>query len=123
MEGWLSKASEAELRLIGEYLAGPGETCPRREPCRRLVQLAMASTAKFAVIPLQDIYCLGSQARINSPSTSDGKNWIWRMEENMLRQEVALWLRQLDLLYGRNTGLVDDKQEGNQFCLSDKFSS
>ncbi len=123
MEGWLSKASEAELGLIGEYLAGPGETCPRRELCRRLVQLAIASTAKFAVIPLQDIYGLGSQARINTPSTSDGKNWIWRMEENMLRQDVALWLRQLGLLYGRNTGLVDDKQEGNQFCLSDKFSS
>ena len=75
------------------FYAGPGETCPRRELCRRLVQLAMASTAKFAVIPLQDIYGLGSQARINTPSTSDGKNWIWRMEENMPRQDVALWLR------------------------------
>lgn len=58
--------------------------------------------AKFAVIPLQDIFGLGSEARMNMPSTSDGKNWIWRMAENMTSQDVSQWLKQLSLLYGRN---------------------
>lgn len=102
MEGWLSQASKEELELIGEYLEGPGKTCPRKELCRRLVQLAMASTAKFAVIPLQDIHALGSQARINTPSTSDGKNWIWRMDESLMDDETARWLKRVGMLYGRN---------------------
>ncbi len=110
MEGWLSKASEAELKLIGEYLEGPGGSCPRKDLCRRLVQLALSSTAKFAVIPLQDIHELGSEARINTPSTSDGKNWIWRMDEDMLSEDAALWLSQLGLLYGRNVELDREEQ-------------
>ena len=79
----------------------------------------MASTAKFAVIPLQDIYGLGSQARINTPSTSDGKNWIWRMEDWMLVGEQSTegvsWLKRLGLLYGRNVAAVADPlEEGSE---------
>ena len=119
MEGWLSMASAEELALIGEYLEGPGKTCPRKELCRRLVQLALSSTAKFAVIPLQDIYGLGSQARINTPSTSDGTNWIWRMEDWMLvgeqSTEVVSWLKRLGLLYGRNvTAVAEPLEEGSE---------
>lgn len=102
LEGWLSHASQEELELIGEYLEGPGKACPRKELCRRLVQLAIASTAKFAVIPLQDVLGLGSEARMNTPSTSDGKNWIWRMDKSLLDNEAARWLSRLSLLYGRN---------------------
>ena len=81
------------------------------------MQLALSSTAKFAVIPLQDIYGLGSEARINTPSTSNGKNWIWRMEDWMLvgdqAAEVIPWLRRLGLLYGRNiVAVVEPLEEG-----------
>ena len=110
MEGWLSKASEEELDLIGRYLEGPGKSCPRKDLCRRLVQLSIASTAKFAVIPLQDIYGLDSAARMNTPSTSDGKNWIWRMDESMTDKDVARWLRELSLLYGRNVEAFADSE-------------
>ena len=102
MAGWLSQAAPEELDLIGQYLDGPGHSCYKKDLCRRLVQLAISSTAKFAVIPLQDIHGLGSEARMNMPSTSDGTNWVWRMAENMTGEDIAQWLRQLSLLYGRN---------------------
>ena len=111
MAGWLSKAAPEELDLIGQYLDGPGNTCNKKDLYRRLVQLAISSTAKFAVIPLQDIYGLGSEARMNMPSTSDGKNWIWRMTDNMTSQEVSQWLKQLSLLYGRNVEAFAENPE------------
>ena len=100
--GWLSKASAKELELIGRYLEGPNAKLPATDLCRRLIQLAIASTAKFAIIPLQDLHGLGSEARINTPSTSNGKNWVWRMDRTMMDKTVAQWLEKLGLLYGRN---------------------
>jgi len=46
------------------------------------------SPASFAVIPLQDVLGLGSEARMNVPSLSGG-NWRWRFRAEMLRPELA----------------------------------
>lgn len=103
MQGWLDRACDEEIALISEYIGGPGALFPRRELCRRLVQTALASCARFAVIPLQDLFGIGDEGRINTPSTSDGKNWIWRMESGMLDcAEQIQWLRRVSELYGRN---------------------
>ncbi|MCP4647728.1 MAG: 4-alpha-glucanotransferase, partial [bacterium] len=45
-----------------------------------IVSLALKSPAGLAVIPMQDVLKLGSEARMNTPSTSTG-NWSWRMTE------------------------------------------
>jgi 4-alpha-glucanotransferase len=42
-----------------------------------LVQLAMDSVAKLAIVPMQDILALGSDCRMNTPGTVVG-NWAWR---------------------------------------------
>ena len=58
------------------------------------------------MIPLQDIYTLGSEARMNEPSTAGGTNWQWRMSEDMLygqRAEAkAQWLKKMSIMYDRN---------------------
>ena len=102
MQGWLDKASDKELDLICEYLGGPDSIIQKKDLCKFLVQAAFASVAKFAVIPIQDIFAIGEEGRINTPSTSDGKNWIWRMSSDLLDDESACWLKQLSKLYGRN---------------------
>lgn len=107
MQGWLDKASDAEIQLISEYLEGPGAHIPREELCGRLVRAAIASVAKFAVIPIQDIFAVGSEGRINTPSTSDGKNWIWRMDSSFFDDAVAENLKKLSILYGRNTVVAE----------------
>ena len=46
---------------------------PRRKPWR-LIELALSSRAALAMIPLQDVLELGSEARMNTPGQLHG-NW------------------------------------------------
>ena len=54
----------------------------------------------LAVIPMQDYLGLGSEARINIPSTLGG-NWTWRMKRGAFTKELALEIREMSELYGR----------------------
>lgn len=64
------------------------------------IRLAMASVANLAVIPIQDYLCLGSEARINKPSTL-GTNWKWRLRPGELTDEVLEKMYDMTKLYGR----------------------
>ncbi len=50
------------------------------------------SHAAMAVLPMQDILRLGSEARMNTPGTITG-NWDWRFEWAMLSPDLAPGLR------------------------------
>ena len=104
MQGWLNKASDAEKDIIGRYLSGGiKENTPSEEKfCECLVKEAIASVAKFAVIPMQDIFAIGDEGRMNIPSTTGGHNWQWRMTPEMFSTEKATWLKEMSVLYGRN---------------------
>ncbi|MBN1352224.1 4-alpha-glucanotransferase [candidate division KSB1 bacterium] len=65
-----------------------------------LIQLAMSSVANLAIIPLQDVLGLGTDARMNFPSTLGG-NWAWRYRKEMLNGDIGQQLRELTELYGR----------------------
>jgi 4-alpha-glucanotransferase len=49
---------------------------------------------------MQDILGLGSEARINTPSTLGG-NWTWRMARGAFDLSRAAELREMTRLYGR----------------------
>ena len=111
-QGWLNSLDDEALRLVASYIRGrnvdTGEAhslCADGELCRALVAMAFASVADFAVVPLQDVYGLGSASRMNTPSTSSA-NWSWRMDADMLTgaraDSAAAWLSELVALYGRN---------------------
>ncbi len=65
-----------------------------------LIRSIMSSVANTAMVPMQDILGLGSQARMNLPGTSTG-NWKWRMKPGAATNEIALRLRGMVLLYDR----------------------
>lgn len=65
-----------------------------------LIKLAISSTAKYCVIPLQDVLCLDSKARMNTPGVPDG-NWQFRFKEDALTEESAKGLKYLCELYNR----------------------
>lgn len=65
------------------------------------IREALKSVANTAVIPIQDYLALGSEARINTPSTTGG-NWVWRAGKEMFTKELAGQMRALAKLYGRN---------------------
>ena len=67
---------------------------------QHLARLALASVADLAMIPLQDLLGLGSEARMNRPGVAEG-NWGWRYRPELLTAGLKERLRQLTYLYGR----------------------
>jgi 4-alpha-glucanotransferase len=81
--GWWSTLGEKERRAV---LALVG--CVEDGPNWGLIRLAQSSSANFSVAPLQDVLGLGSEARLNTPSTHTG-NYHWRCNAGALKLELA----------------------------------
>ena len=64
------------------------------------IRLALMSVADTAIIPMQDILGLGSEARMNIPGRLEG-NWCWRFIPDMLTEEIKARIKELTALYGR----------------------
>ncbi len=64
------------------------------------IRAVLASVAAIAIVPLQDVLGLGSEARMNLPGTASG-NWKWRFQSAALTTELREELRRLTLLYDR----------------------
>ena len=54
----------------------------------------MGSKADTAIIPMQDLLGLGSEARMNLPGAA-ADNWAWRFEWPMLTDATARRMREL----------------------------
>ena len=65
-----------------------------------LIRAVFESSSQLAVIPVQDLLSLGSEARLNTPGEANN-NWTWRMGGHNLTQAVADRLRQLTHATGR----------------------
>jgi 4-alpha-glucanotransferase len=59
-----------------------------------MMRAALESEASLAVLPVQDVLGLGSEARMNNPSTPEG-NWGWRAAPGSFRPELARRLKEL----------------------------
>ena len=66
------------------------------------------SVASLAIAPLQDFLCLGSEARVNTPSTL-GRNWRWRVSPGLCTAELAARMKELASLYGRAAREADSR--------------
>ena len=62
---------------------------------------ALASPGELCIIPLADYLALGAEARINTPSTLGGSNWVWRALPGQLCAAIAKKIAALAVLYGR----------------------
>jgi 4-alpha-glucanotransferase len=65
-----------------------------------LIRTAMASVARLAVVPVQDLLGLGSAARMNVPGKATG-NWAWQLREGSLDEALMARLRDVLLRYDR----------------------
>jgi 4-alpha-glucanotransferase len=86
---------DRERNFLLRYMHSDG-----REVHWDLIRLAIASVAKTAIFPLQDVLGLGNHARMNLPGTAEG-NWRWRFRWEMLTPEVEQRLAELTELYQR----------------------
>ena len=64
------------------------------------VEAFRASVARMAIVPLQDFLGLGSDARMNTPSQSDG-SWGWRFKKNAITAALADKIAALSIVCDR----------------------
>lgn len=93
--GWYAAQPEWAQERFRDYFGVDG-----RDPAGVLVRAAYASVADRAIVPLQDVLALGSEARMNVPGRAHD-NWTWRAPKDAFRPEVASRLRHLGELTGR----------------------
>jgi 4-alpha-glucanotransferase len=93
--GWYASLSEREKAYVQEFLGYPQEPMPWP-----LVRSALASNARLAVLPMQDLLELGSEHRMNLPGSATG-NWGWRFRWEEIPVQLADRVRRLVSLYGR----------------------
>lgn len=66
---------------------------------QHLIRLAMVSTAKIAIVQLQDVLGLSTEGRMNMPGTTTG-NWIWKLKD-WPSPKIFTALAQTSWLFGR----------------------
>jgi len=70
------------------------------DPVWSLIELALGSRARLALVPLQDVLGLGSEARMNHPGTREG-NRAWRYDPDALTGKLAGRLREATQRHAR----------------------
>ena len=98
MGWWSSGAAEHERRNAEAYLGRSNDGIHWA-----FIRAALCSPASLSIVPLQDVFGLGSDARMNTPSLDNG-NWRWRFEPSQLKDEFAAKLAQLAELSDRVAG-------------------
>lgn len=93
--GWYTDLTDDERRVVDEYLGYPRDPMPWP-----LVQCAMMSPARLAIVPMQDALGLDGDHRMNLPGSSEG-NWGWRFCWEDVPPELTTQLRHLIWMTGR----------------------
>jgi len=94
--GWYEKAPEATRDHLRRYLRVDGQLV-----AWDLIRCVLSSPANLALISLQDLLSLGSDARMNTPGQPQG-NWQWRYQKHQLEdlaKSSCTYLKQLNELY------------------------
>jgi len=91
--GWLSKLDASIKAKVEDYFS-------QANGCNAwtLIRAAFLSVSSLAVITMQDLLELGSEARMNTPGTAWG-NWQWRFSEEALKDLAEKKLENLRQLH------------------------
>jgi 4-alpha-glucanotransferase len=97
MMGRIKNAKAEDLKYLLKYISSDG-----KDLNWDLMRLAWASVAYTAIVPMQDLLGLGSEARMNLPGTTVN-NWMWRAKKSDFTSELSEKLAELTKLYGRDS--------------------
>lgn len=93
--GWMKTADKEDVKYAKEYLV-----MGKEEPYWDMIRALWSSVAGTTIIQAQDLLGLGSESRMNIPSTLGG-NWSWRAMPKAFNAKIANRLLRLTKLYGR----------------------
>lgn len=74
---WYGKLSCAARRKVRRFLKKEG--CTGGSVKDRLIAYTLKSSARYAIIPMQDILGLGAEGHMNMPGTVGSPNWEWHL--------------------------------------------
>jgi 4-alpha-glucanotransferase len=94
--GWFAQASKHERSFVTKYVGAHASD----DVTYALIRLALSSIANTAIVPLQDVLNLDTEARMNTPGAT-GSSWMWRIRADQLDPACADRLADLTTLYGR----------------------
>lgn len=94
-KGWFEALSPCVKEKMYNYLGMSGI-----EPVQDLIRVTLMSVARTAILPLQDLLELPSEARMNRPGVALG-NWSWRYQAEQLNSPLAEHFAELLKRYGR----------------------
>ena len=95
--GWYEELDDGMKDYVRRYFE-----CSDDEVLWEAIRALMASPALYAIFPMQDILGLGSDARMNVPSTCGTSNWSWHMNKEDLETKSLEGLKYYAHLYGRD---------------------
>ena len=96
IQGWFASADPVDTEWAREYFRLTKEEGYHWGMMRAL----WASVADTAIVQAQDLLGLGSEARMNEPSTV-GRNWQWRALPGVFTEELAQKIHRMMVLYER----------------------
>lgn len=96
IQGWFTSASPEDVQYAKEYLSMDDLT----EGHWHMMKALWATVADIAVVQAQDLLGLGSESRMNVPSTF-GTNWTWRAEPGSFDDKLAEKISKYMKLYER----------------------
>jgi 4-alpha-glucanotransferase len=96
--GWYFGLDRATRLLVDAEVDRVGVR--ERQPWWSVIRLALASPSRVAMMQVQDILGLGSEARMNNPGRA-GSSWHWRLERGKLTPGLARRLREATEAAGR----------------------
>ena len=94
--GWFEDADPEDTAYCKEYL----RIAEDEELHWGMMRALWGSVAELTIVQAQDVLGLGSEARMNEPSTV-GDNWKWRAQKGVFTKELADKIRYQMKLYGR----------------------
>lgn len=94
--GWMTSANREDIETAVECLGLTEEEGYHWGMMRAL----WCTAAELTMVQMQDVLGLGSESRMNAPSTV-GKNWRWRALPESYGSDLAMKLRHKMEIYGR----------------------
>jgi malto-oligosyltrehalose synthase/4-alpha-glucanotransferase len=96
--GWFYDSMDQQMRKrLINYL---GNKINGKNLNWEMIKLVYSSVADIVIVPMQDILGLGSQAKMNTPSSVNG-NWRWRITTDYWAKGLSLKLKKWVYTYNR----------------------
>lgn len=106
--GWLWESDDAGRNRICTYCGFEGDwgAGGPDAPCiKAIIRTLFESSARIAIVPVQDLVGFGADTRMNTPGRADG-NWAFRITKESLNTANKSFFKKIANIYNRNHDLV-----------------